>query len=80
MLHHSIVNNIQSTVVFVAWLAAYLVIGGLVFVASDELLGRTGLNDLTEILVAVVLTASAGWLGASAIRRKVADSVAKRPS
>ncbi|HMM96809.1 hypothetical protein [Phycicoccus sp.] len=71
-------KELEATLVFGAWLVAYTIIGGLIFWLSDVFLRPTGLDDLSGISVSVVLTGFLGWLGASAIRRRVADRLAKR--
>jgi len=71
--HHVRVNErAKSTVLLAVRLIAYAVIGGVVFLASTQLLGGACMDGLLAILVSVLLTEVLGWLSASWVQRRVA--------
>jgi len=67
----------KSTVLLAVWLIAYVLIGGIVFLACTQLLGRAGMDGLLAILVSVLLTAVLGWLSASWMQRRLAGRLTR---
>ena len=63
----------RKTAPFTAWLIAYVVIGGAVFLLADEIVRRAALGDLWAISVSVLLSVVLGWRAASWVQRIVAS-------
>lgn len=64
----------------VVWLAAYALIGGVVWVISGALLLNTSLDDLSAIAISSAVTAGIGWFGASWVQRRVLAAADARVS
>ena len=75
-MNHAVdVNNAtKKTAPFAAWLVAYVVIGGAVFLLAG-ILRRTALGDLPAISLSVLMAVVLGWLTASWVQRRVASRV-----
>ena len=65
----------KAAVLLAVWLVAYVVIGGIVWVAAGALLLVTGLDDLVAIMGAVALTIGLGWLRASWAQRRASSLI-----
>jgi hypothetical protein len=64
-------------VLLAVWLIAYVVIGGIVFLAPTQLLGGAGMDGLLAIVVSVLLTGVLGWLSASWVQHRVAGRLTR---
>lgn len=62
----------KPTVLFAVWLVAYVVIGGAVFLVSNQLIERTAMHGLSAIIVSAALKIALGWFAASWVQRWVA--------
>src|SRR5688500_7142342 len=67
----------RSTVLLAVWLVAYIVIGGAVFMLSNELMRLTAMSELLAISVSVALAVLLGWLAASRVQRMAARRIAR---
>lgn len=68
-------DAMRKTAPFAAWLVAYGVAGGAVFLLAVGILNRTASGDLSAMSVAVLAAVIVGWMSASWVQRRVASRV-----